>query len=140
MIWLLKVAGAWLLLAAVFALGLGQFNIPTLLRLAKHGERTTAAIVQPDCSNHSRASYRFVVGTAYYSGSDVMQMADCQSLHPGDGIPVYFDLTDPTVSRAIEPRVGLMNELISIAFACLVFPSMVIFALGRYRKSRDRHA
>jgi hypothetical protein len=131
----IKFAVAWLVLAALLAIALGQINISTYLRLLEHGERATATIIRPDCDNHARASYTFTVGSTHYSNSDVMSGRDCQSLHPGDAIQNYYDVTDPTISRAIEPRDGLVNELISIALACLMVPPVLIVGLfAWYRK------
>jgi hypothetical protein len=122
----LRFAIAWLVLAAILALILGSLNLPTLLRLAAHGERATAIIVQPTCDNHASASYAFNVGATRYMGSDVMWTLDCRSLHPGDSITIYYDTTDPRVSRAIEPQSGLVNEVIPIALTCLIAPPIFI--------------
>jgi hypothetical protein len=129
-----KFAVAWLILAAVFATALGQLNIPTFLRLIRHGEQTTATIVQPDCGNHATASYSFSVGSTPYSGKD--GMTNCGSLRAGDLIQIYYDVSDPTLNRAVEPRAGLMNEIISIALICLVVPPFIFFCMmkGGYWK------
>jgi hypothetical protein len=135
----IKFAIAWLALAAVLAFALGEINIPTYLRLVKHGERATATIIQPDCDNHARAFYTFTVGSTHYSNSDVMWTSDCRSLHPGDTILIYYDVTDPTISRAIEPRFGVENELIPIALACLIVPPVLIIVLvAGYRKNKGK--
>ena len=132
----IKLAIAWIALAAILALLLGRINVPTYLRLIKHGARTTATIVQSDCNNHARAFYTFSVGSRAYSGSDVMWMFDCQPLHPGDGIPIYYDKTDPTASRAIEPQNGLVNDLIPIALACLMVPPLMIAGFIAWHRKR----
>src|SRR5271165_5773880 len=106
----IRFAITWLVLATILAIVLGRLNVPTYVKLAERGERVTAAVVRPDCSNHGRASYAFTVGSIGYSGSDVMH--DCRSLRPGESITVYFDRDDPKTNRAIEPRAGLTNELI----------------------------
>jgi hypothetical protein len=107
---------AWAALATVFAFGLAQINIPTFLKLAKHGQRASAAIVQPDCNNHGRASYVFSIGTVQYSGGDTM--TNCSSLHAGDSVLIYYDATDPPSaeqpSRARDLRT---RSLRSLAFA-----------------------
>jgi hypothetical protein len=110
-------------------------NLPTLLRLATRGQRATATVVQPTCDNHASASYAFTVGATRYTGSDVMH--DCRSLHPGDSITIYYDTTDPKVSRAIEPQAGIVNEVISIALACLIGPPILIvgFIANRLKRS-----
>ncbi|MGB6538248.1 MAG: DUF3592 domain-containing protein [Xanthobacteraceae bacterium] len=133
----LRFAIAWLLLAAILALILGSLNLQTLLRLAAHGDRATAIIVQPTCDNHASASYAFNVGATRYSSSDVMSMLDCRSLHPGDSITIYYDTTDPKVSRAIEPEAGIVNEVIPIALACLTAPPIFIAGfIALSRKNR----
>ena len=134
-----KFAIAWLLLAAIFGIGLWQINIPTFLRLIKHGERATATIVRPTCDNHASASYTFSVGTTSYSGRDVMWMVDCGSLHPGDSITIYYDITNPQISRAFEPHAGITNDLIPIAGICLTFPPFIILAtMAWYRKNKAK--
>jgi hypothetical protein len=135
----IKFAIAWLMLAAILVLILGRINLPTYFRLARHGERVTATIVQTDCNNHGRAFYTFQVGPTRYSDSDGMRMFDCRSLHPGDSIPVYYEITDPTISRAIEPWGGLVNELIPIALACLIVPPFMIASFfAWYRKNKTK--
>jgi hypothetical protein len=122
---MIKFAFAWVVLAALFAIGLGQLNVPTFLRLVQHGERTTATIVQPNCDSHANASYTFTVASTHYSGTDVMAV-DCRSLHPGDTIQIYYDVADPTLNRAGDPKARLENELLTIAGMCLIFPPLII--------------
>ena len=108
-----KFAIAWLILAAIFMAMLGPINVPTFLKLLKHGQRTSAEILRLDCDNHNQAEYAFSVEAIRVSSSDVMTI-DCRSLRPGDAIPIYYDATDPTINRASEPVGGLVNELIPI--------------------------
>jgi hypothetical protein len=134
-----KFAVAWLALAAILASILGGLNLPTLLRLAQRGERSTATIIQPSCDNHSSASYTFIVGSTYYSGNSIMWMVDCRSLRPGDSIVIYYDNADPRINRAVEPRAGIVNELIPIALACLIVPPAVIGLLSvQYRRMKAK--
>jgi hypothetical protein len=134
----IRFAISWLALATILAIVLGRINVPTYVKLAEDGERTTAVIVQPDCGNHGRASYAFNVGSIGYSGSDVMN--DCRSLRPGDDITIYFDRDDPKISRAIEPRAGLMNELIPIALACLLVPPVAIISFILWRRKNAKRS
>jgi hypothetical protein len=127
----MRFAISWFALATILAIVLGRLNVPTFVRLAEHGEHATATIVQPDCGNHGRASYAFTVGSIRYSGIDVMH--DCRSLHPGDSITVYFDRNDPKISQTVEPRAGLVNELIPIALACFLLPPALIVSFIRWR-------
>jgi hypothetical protein len=129
----IKFAIGWLSLAAFFAILVGSLNVPTFLRLVRHGERATATIIQTDCKNHGQATYTFTVGTNRYSNTGNMGMvvANCGSLRPGDNIPIYYDATDPTVNRAAEPMAGLLNELIPIGLMCLIFPPAILFALRK---------
>jgi hypothetical protein len=130
---------AWFVLAAVFATCLAQINVPTFLRLIQHGARATAMIVQLDCDNHGQASYTFNIGSTDYSSRGIMWI-NCRSLRPGDSIQIYYDTTDPNVSRTAEPLAGLKNELIPIAIGCLVFPPLIIFSFARYWKRRAKPA
>jgi Protein of unknown function (DUF3592) len=135
----IKFAIAWIALAALLASILGSLNIPTYIALIQHGERTTATITKTDCNNHSEAAYTFTVGTTRFSSKGVMWMYDCQSLHAGDSIQIYYDRTDPTISRAFEPHKGLVNDLIPIALACLTAPPMMIAGfIAWYRKNRAK--
>jgi hypothetical protein len=130
----IRFAIAWFALASLFAVGLWQLNIPTFLRLLRHGERTNATVVKLDCGNHARALYGFTVGSAHYSNSDTMH-AGCDLLHPGDTIAIYYDVTDPTISRASEPKAALENELITIASVCIFVPPLIIAsAMAWYKK------
>jgi hypothetical protein len=133
-----KFAIAWLILAAIFAAILGPINVPTYLKLLKHGERTSAEILRLDCDNHNQAEYVFNVGAIGVLSSDVM-ISDCRLLRPGDAIPIYYDVTDPTVNRAEEPMGGLVNELIAITLVCLTFPSLIIVGVSRWpRRNKAR--
>jgi hypothetical protein len=113
-------------LAAIFAFGLAQINIPTFLRLTKHAQQANATIVRTDCNNHGHASYTFSVGSVVYAGGDTM--TNCSFLHPGDSVSIYYDVTDPIISRAKEPSAGLANEIITIVGICLIFPPAIIVA------------
>jgi Protein of unknown function (DUF3592) len=133
----IKFAICWLVLAAVLAIALGRVNIPTYLRLARQGERATATIVRPDCGNHAEATYAYDVGSRRYFGRDVMWKLDCGALRSGDSISIYYDTTDPAISRAIEPKDGLINDLIPIGLACLMVPPFFIAAfVVSWRKSK----
>ena len=68
-----------------------------------------------------------------------MWMVDCRSLHPGDSIVVYYDKIEPGTNRAAEPRAGIINELIPIALACLIFPPAIIGLLSvQYRRIKAK--
>jgi hypothetical protein len=125
-----RFAVAWLFLALIFGIGLAQINIPFFLKLAMHGERASATIVEPNCKNHNSASYTFNVGSARYSTSGIMAV-DCSSLRSGDSISIYYDKTEPNRSSTQEPLSGIANELITIGFVCLIFPPAIIGALKR---------
>jgi hypothetical protein len=135
----IRFAIAWLVLAGVLAVVFGHFNIPTYLRLAEHGRRTIATIIQPDCGNHAEANYTYTVGSTRYSGRDVMWQLNCDKLHPGDGISIYYDATNPNISRAMEPRTGLINELIPILLACLIVPPLMIAGFVAWYRKRGRN-
>ena len=119
-------AAAWVALATALASILGSVNVPTYIELIRHGERTIATIAETDCNNHEQATYTFTVGTIRFSSKNVMWEYDCGSLHAGDVIQIYYDRNDPTISRAFEPHRGLVNDLIPIAFACLMAPPLMI--------------
>jgi hypothetical protein len=115
----------WLVLAAIFSVGLGLINVPAILKLLGHGAETTAKIVRLDCENHNRAFYTFSIGTSRYSTSDIIG-DNCRSLRSGDDIPIYYDATDPTISSTTAPRAALLNELVPIGLVCLFFPPMIL--------------
>jgi hypothetical protein len=118
-------AGWWLVLAAIFLAILVPINVPDFLRIAMHGQRTTAKIVRLDCENHNSATYAFNVGSEQFERSDVMP-TECRSMRIGDVIPVYYDVDDPHISRAKDPKDGLLNEVIPICLVCLTFPPLII--------------
>jgi len=123
-------------LAATIAAVIGRLNIPSLIKLVKHGAPITATIIRTTCDSHNSAAYTFTVGSARYSGGD-NGIQDCRSLHPGDQITIYYDLTDPALNRASEPTAALRNEIISISLAAVLIPT---FALGAvlFRKRRKK--
>ena len=136
---LLLYALVWFLLALVFAAILSPINVPTFVRLVRHGAKTTAQVTRPECANHNNASYSFVVGSDHYNGRDVMWM-DCNSLRPGDSIAVYYDIGDPSINRATPPMDALINELVTIGLVCLTFPLAIIgwIILGKKRRMARR--
>jgi len=115
----------WLVLAVATAALLGSLNIPTFVKLVNHGTSARATIRQTNCDQHSSASYTFTVDTARYSGSDSM-VRGCDTLRPGDQIPIYYDVTDPTLNRAVEPWAGLTNEIIAVMLGTLIFPTFIV--------------
>jgi hypothetical protein len=118
------------MLVVGFAVFLGSLNVPVIYKLLKHGGQTTARIVRTDCGNHSSGSYAYVVRGVPYLGGDVMS-SDCEQLHKGQEITVYYDLTDPRVSIAEQPMASLENELMFIALVCLVFPPVIMIGVAR---------
>jgi hypothetical protein len=120
----IKLAIVWLALAATVVAVTEPFNIPSFLKLVDRGAPATATIVETTCNSHSTASYTFTVGSARYSGSDVVR--DCDLLRPGDQIQIYYDVTDPALSRAGDPRVGLTNEIMAIVLGILIFPTFIV--------------
>jgi hypothetical protein len=115
----------WLAMAATIAVGIGQINIPTLVKLVKRGAPASATFLKKNCGHHSTASYTFAVGTARYSGTDVMP-GHCRALRPGDRISIYYDVSDPALSRANEPWAALTNEIIFVTLASLMVPTFIV--------------
>jgi hypothetical protein len=114
----------WLALAAAAVAVTEPVNIPSFVKLVTHGAPATATILKMNCDSHSNASYAFTVGSARYSSSDVVR--DCDQLRAGDRIPIYYDVTDPALSRAGDPRAGLTNEIIAIVLGILFFPTFIV--------------
>ena len=119
-----KLALVWLALAATVIAVTEPVNIPTFVKLVNHGAPATATIVKTNCDSHTNASYTFTVGSARYSSSDVVR--DCDLLRAGDQIPIYYDVTDPALSRASDPWAGLTNEIIAIVVGVLFFPAFIV--------------
>ena len=131
----IKFAIAWFVLGILLVFALGRYTVSTYVRLLQRGASANATVVEQDCENGSRALYTFNVGSVQYSNSDSFAER-CLSLHPGDHIAVYYDTADPTISRAVEPKAGLVNELVTIGFIGLLLPPFVIAAaLGLFRRN-----
>jgi hypothetical protein len=113
----------WLVLACVFGIGLGSFNLSTFWALSKRGVSTQGYVLKTE--KEVLIQYRFRVGQKVYIHSDLSPVT--QKLKPGARVPVLYDPQNPQVSilGPVKPR--LDNELMTIGLVILCFPALLMY-------------
>jgi hypothetical protein len=124
---LLLLAFAWLGLAVAVAVFLGSLNVPNLVEISWNEKQATGKITRTECDQHSLVFYTFLADGREYSSQD--RSSNCRSVRAGDAVTVYFTSTSPEHSVIEKPSRRLSNELVSIALACVMMPSLIIGAI-----------
>ncbi len=134
------------LTAAVFALiaALDGSNQQRYEALIHHGSTTKAIVIGTDPSNHDTVSYSFSVAGQRYSSSDRSDPPNPPAglLRVGQAITVVFDVRDPNVSCACNPRDGAAGgrwwtRLFAGAFVSSVVAVLLTLRLHRRWTSRS---
>jgi len=131
----------WLVLAAVFAVGIGSLNWLTYYRLNARGVEAQAIVVEltPDAHGTVRVEYR-VAGQAFRE-----QMAPQEPNPPpgeialGQALVVCYDPQQPESSVLGNPRPMLENETISVLLAALLFSTFVVVGWAAIRQKTKQN-
>lgn len=124
---------AYVGMAAFLALALGSFNWPKFDALAEHGVTIVGHVVVTNCGQHSTAKVRFEVNGRWVDQWD--NVPNCIALRPGDSLSVTYLPEDPNVNLVGSAVGRLRNETISVAFAALVMPLLILSMLWvRFRR------
>jgi Protein of unknown function (DUF3592) len=118
---------AWLILALVFGGIMGSLNLLRYTRLARQGLAVAATVVRTECHNHQTISYRFAAEGQAYTGSGNADA--CERLRPGDQVTAYYLPTNPETNSPGDVHQRLANEIITVALAATVFPSILVAVL-----------
>lgn len=123
-----------IVIAAFMAFASGLLN---QYRLANHANLTTGSVVQPQCDQHLRFSYQFVVNDVAYQG--LATSDQCRQTKSGDPVLVHYLAENPRVSMGSDPKDALINNVITILIASLIIPLVLLlifwFKLREWRKA-----
>lgn len=92
----------WLLAVALVALSACSNQVADWKRLETHGEKTTGSVVNADCSDHGKISYRFSVnGQQITNSSYGYAERPCSLVRTGDPIVIYYDPQSPAKTNTL---------------------------------------
>ena len=110
---------------------LGAVNYFEYDELTRSGVQTQAQIVKTNCSQHASFTYHFTVGTKSVEGhgSD----AACDSLKPGDSVPVYYLSTDYSVHTVGDPAEHRDHEKVFLWLIGTICPVFLLVILKWFK-------
>lgn len=134
----MKYIGAWIVIACIVALTLGQSNWMRYRRLAQQGIRVQATVLQLLPETHQIVRYEYEVAGRTLQGEAHVGAPN----PPFDQIVVsqkliaYYDPGSPLNSVISDPAVLLQNETVSITLgAVLLATALVLFwRFGIFRR------
>lgn len=118
----------WLVLALVFTVGVGCFNLPAFYKLSTLGVLGSATVTEVTPEYHNTLRYQYQVGGGTYQGR--MQTwtpnPGLDQIKVGQQVVIYYDPKNPGLSVPGDPKRMLKNEILSVALVGLVFPSLIV--------------
>jgi len=131
----------WLLLAAVFAIGIGSLNWPAYHRMALQGVLGQATVIELHPEFHNTVRYEYCVAGRTFRGQ--MQSwgpnPELQQLSVGQPLVIYYNPEHPEASVLGDPKPILKNETQSVALAALLFPTFIVLVWA-WRSSRKHES
>ena len=127
----------WLLMAVALVVGLGSVNCLRYYQLTKEGLVTKGWVTAKEPQVHQNVHYSYAVEGRTYNdvGHGDFGNPNFGQLRIGDPVTVSYLPRRPEVSCLGRPNDLLVNELIPIGLAALLFPTFAIWANSR-RKTR----
>ena len=134
----MKWAILWLVLAAVFAIGIGSLKVPLLNRLIAHGVKAQATAVKLTPEFHNTVRYEYQVDGTKFEGQDQSWLPNppLQQIKVGQPLVIYYDSLNPSISVLGDPKPMLNNELISVGMVVIAFPTFIVFAVRKHLRQR----
>lgn len=133
----------WVMLSALATVFLvlataPQRNLHTTL--SSHGRATTGTVSQSEPDNHDTISYTFVVGGRGYGETDAAlpPNPDASHLHPGDHVHVVYDIRDPNLSCACDPRQLAQGDRFQVLLIAGLSIGAILAAGLMLRRARRR--
>src|ERR1700690_130406 len=120
----------WFAGASLIAVGIGQFNVPLLYRLARRGIETCGTVTGFEPNNHRTVHYSYRVNDKIYTGEQEGGVrTETSALPTNCGGNVVFYLPErPGVSCIGDPAPMLKNEIIPIVLAMLFVPAFFLLS------------
>jgi hypothetical protein len=133
----MRYAIAWLVLAAVTAVGIGSLNWPKYHHMAAVGVSGQASVIQLLPKIHQTVRYEYRVGELEFQGrmQSWQPNPPLEQLTVGQPLVIYYDPQHPAESVLGDPKPMLQNETISVALAAIMVPSFLV-ATWAWRSSR----
>ena len=125
----------WFVLAALFAFMTGREGF-RYFELSRDGDTVRGVVTGK--GPHLHINYSFNIAGREYSGvgrGDIKDSSYYQAAI-GDAITVHYLKGSPSINCLSDPARLFHNELLLVAVAVLVFPTMIVTALV-YRNSRE---
>ncbi|MGA9868019.1 MAG: hypothetical protein WBQ75_16465 [Acetobacteraceae bacterium] len=126
------------LMACAIAVGMGSLNVPAEYALALHARTADGAVIRPSCDQHATVIYRFHLNGQDYVGQDQTQDDNCGRVRPDDHVVVWYLPDHPETSMLRVPGGALANELISIALAATLVPTVIVLPIASRLRRRAR--
>jgi hypothetical protein len=127
---LMKWLIVWLVSAIAIAFVIGNLNVPLYEHLITRGVPAKATVVELTPQNHGRVRYVYHVGGTRFERQDSPSPPNATGqVAVGESLIIYYDPLNPFLSVAGDPKPRLTNELIAIAMAALILPTLIVFIL-----------
>lgn len=98
----------WLLMVALMFLSACSSEIASWKQLEIRNEKTTGVVVNADCGDHGKISYRFSVNEQQVANSSYgYSERPCSSIRPGDPITIYYDPKSPSTNTPMTPSAAV---------------------------------
>jgi len=102
--------------------------------LAQNGVSTQGKIIAKEPRNHQRLHYSFTVNGQDFTGTGHgLQggIPSFEAIQVGDRVLVFYDASNPHVSRLGDPKKEVASAKRSILFVSLIFPTLILLAFLR---------
>jgi hypothetical protein len=128
----------WLVLAVVFLVGIGSFNLSLFHGLMENGVRQQAIATKLTPEFHNTVCYEYQVNGTKFEGRDQSWNPNppLTTIKVGQSLVIYYDPQNPSRSVLGNPGPMLTNELIAVGMITLVIPTIVVFRLKQYQRRR----
>jgi hypothetical protein len=133
---------SWLFLAVLIGGICGSINLPCYYSLLNHGVATTGTIVELTPQQHQTAIAEYHVDGRRYTAQDQVTGPNppLSELKVGDAIVVFYVPGQLAYYTFGDPRGRLPNELMSVIFAGLLMPTMIVGSFMLQRLAGGRKA
>jgi hypothetical protein len=107
-------------------------NLGAYKLLAKRHATVVAKVVSPECWDHGRVDYQYIVRAQTYSGSTNRVDKPCAETSIGESILVNYDPNFPAVNSADDPRLEYTGRRRSLAIYLIAIALFVGVSLVRW--------
>jgi hypothetical protein len=104
-----RLPGSWFSIVTFMTLSACSAQVANWKQLETRNERAAGVVVNVDCNNHGKVSYRFTVNERQITNSSYgYSERPCSSMKAGDPITIYYDPEEPgTTNTPMTPSAAV---------------------------------